>query len=103
MGGGDSLGAGSAFAVLARAVRHAAGVFDGDPPETCREKIPPPRRRPRGPRPRPPPSSASSPARPSPTTRARELRAARADPVLMGDQSAAPPRICCGPPAPRSR
>jgi eukaryotic-like serine/threonine-protein kinase len=38
-GGGDSVGAGSPFAMLARMIRRAAGVLDGEPQETRREKL----------------------------------------------------------------
>jgi tetratricopeptide (TPR) repeat protein len=38
-GGGDSVGAGSPFAMLARAIRRAAGVLDGETPEVRRGKL----------------------------------------------------------------
>ncbi|MFL5306281.1 MAG: protein kinase domain-containing protein [Polyangia bacterium] len=38
-GGGDSVGAGSPFAMLARMIRRAAGVLDGEPLEARREKL----------------------------------------------------------------
>jgi tetratricopeptide (TPR) repeat protein len=84
IGAGDPMSAGSAFAVLARAVRHAVGIVDGDAAEVRREKI---RRR---------ASALGAPERsaaflgelagaPFPDA-GPPLRAARADPVLMGDQ-----------------
>ncbi len=85
VGCGDPMSAGSAFAVLARAVRYAAGILDGDPIELRRERI---RRR-----------VATLPdvdraaaflgelsGAPLPDGASAQLRAARADPVLMGDQ-----------------
>ncbi|MES1210471.1 MAG: protein kinase, partial [Pseudomonadota bacterium] len=39
LGGGDSVGAGSPFAMLARMIRRAAGVLDGEPLEARREKL----------------------------------------------------------------
>src|SRR5262249_28036754 len=38
-GTGDSLGAGSPFAMLGRAIRRAAGIQDGEPPEDRRRKL----------------------------------------------------------------
>src|SRR6185312_14943907 len=38
-GGVDSVGAGSPFAMLARLIRRAAGILDGEPIETRREKL----------------------------------------------------------------
>ncbi len=38
-GGVDSVGAGSPFAMLARMIRRAAGILDGEPIETRREKL----------------------------------------------------------------
>ncbi len=38
-GGVDSVGAGSPFAMLARAIRRAAGIVDGEPLEARREKL----------------------------------------------------------------
>ncbi len=103
IGCGDPMSAGSAFAMLARAVRHGAGIGDGDPPAERRDKI---RQRALvaavGPTSgsRPPPSDTRSldeAARaavflgelvgaPFPDEVSAQLRAARADPVLMGDQ-----------------
>ncbi|HVV52987.1 MAG TPA: AAA family ATPase, partial [Polyangia bacterium] len=39
LGGVDSVGAGSPFAMLARAIRRAAGIVDGEPIEARREKL----------------------------------------------------------------
>jgi tetratricopeptide (TPR) repeat protein len=85
-GYGDQMSAGSAFAVLARAIRDAAGLTGGEPPSVRREKI---RRRVQalgdagrvaaflG-------ELVGVPFREDDTS--TQLRAAHRDPVLMGDQ-----------------
>jgi tetratricopeptide (TPR) repeat protein len=87
VGCGDPMSAGSAFAVLARAVRHSAGIFDGDPVEVRRAKI----HRRAAPLARAELAAAflgelvGAPFSDDSVLGA-QLRAARADPVLMGDQ-----------------
>ena len=49
-GGVDAVGAGAPFAMLARAIRRAAGIVDGEPLEARREKLAARRRPPRRPR-----------------------------------------------------
>ncbi len=89
VGHGDPMSTGSAFAVLARAVRNAAQIVESDPVEARREKI----------RRLASPLSEIAPLRPSAAFLAElvgtplrdgdareELGAARSDPLLMGDQ-----------------
>ena len=88
IGRGDPSSAGSAFSVLAAALKHTAGVFDGDPLPLRREKL-----RARVARNLPSASGARVAAflgeligTPFPDQAAPDLAAARRDAVLMGDQ-----------------
>jgi tetratricopeptide (TPR) repeat protein len=88
IGRGDPSSAGSAFALLAAALKHTAGVFDGDPLPLRREKL-----RARIARNMPSASGARVAAflgelvgTPFPDDAAADLSAARRDAVLMGDQ-----------------
>ena len=84
-GRGDPLSAGAAFAMIARAIRYALGIAEGDPPAARRRRI---QARLEG-----LPEAARVEAflgelvgAPLPDDDSPQLRAARRDPQLMGDQ-----------------
>jgi len=88
MGRGDPLNAGAPFGVLASAIRRAADVFDGEPAETQRAKL-----RARLSRYLPPTAAprvvefvGELVGVPFPDANSIQLRAARHDALLMGDQ-----------------
>ena len=87
LGRGEPMSAGSAFGLLARAIRDAAGLFDGEPLASHREKL----------RARVARHVRAEPERVAaflgelcgarfPDEESVQLRAARRDPALMGDQ-----------------
>jgi tetratricopeptide (TPR) repeat protein len=88
LGRGDPLSAGSPFGMIAPALRRAAGVLDGEPLEVRRRKIAArAARHLRGPElPRVTWFLGELTGAPFPDDTSVELRAARQDPMLMGDQ-----------------
>ena len=85
VGHADPLGAGAAFGLLSRAVRHALGIAEGDPPAARQRRI----RARTGALPeadRVAAFLAELTGAPLADDAAPQLRAARRDPVLMGDQ-----------------
>lgn len=84
---GDALSAGSPFGMLARALRREAGIVDGEPVEAHRSKLCArfQGRLPPGARARALPFLGELCDVPFPDSAGVELRAARANPMLMGD------------------
>jgi serine/threonine protein kinase/tetratricopeptide (TPR) repeat protein len=88
VGRADPSGAGSAFGLLGRALRHAAGIIDGEPLPVRKEKL---RGRvarsvPEADRARVAEFLGEIVGAPFPDEESVQLRSARRDPLLMGDQ-----------------